>query len=95
MSDPFWNWVGPVLLTGEVADAVVRAIRSENNQVELMDRGAYVRVLVKDRCAVTRQAIEAAVGRPFALPKDLEAIMPSFKGFFAVDEDRACWEFSS
>jgi hypothetical protein len=84
--------VGPVLQTGIEADAVIEAIKSLNPDVRLLDRGAYVRVLVKNRCVVTREAIEAQVRRPFRLPRDLEAIMSSFKGRFRVTEAEASWE---
>ena len=56
-----------------------------------MDRGSYLRVLVPRRCVVSRVAIENALGEPFHLPSDLERIMPSFKGTFAMTEDLAAW----
>jgi hypothetical protein len=87
--------VGPVLQTGAEAEAVIAAIRTLNGQVELLDRGAYVRVMVPRRCVVTRQAIEASLARPFRLPRDLEAIMSSFKGRFRVTADQASWELGS
>ena len=83
--------VGPVLSAGPVADAIVTAIRQENAQVQVTDRGSYLRVLVPDRCAVSRTAIEAALSRPFRLPGDLELVMPSFRGRFRVSEEQACW----
>ena len=83
--------VGPVLEAGEIADAVVAAIRSLNEAVIVEDRGSYLRVLCPERCRVTRSAIEAALGRPFRLPGDLEHLMPSFKGSFAVDGEEASW----
>ena len=85
--------VGPVLQRGAAADAVVAAIRTLNPSAALLDRGAYVRVLVPHRCVVTRVAIEERLGRPFVLPRDLEAIMSAFKGRFCVDDERAVWEF--
>jgi toluene monooxygenase system protein D len=84
--------VGPVLQSGADADAVIEAIRALNPKMRLLDRGAYVRVLVPHRCVVTREAIEARVCRPFRLPRDLEAIMSSFKGRFRVNADEASWE---
>lgn len=83
--------VGPVLENGPAGDAVIAAIRKLNENVTLEDRGSYVRVLVPRRCVVTREAIEAATGQPFALPGDLEAVMPSFKGRFLVNEEQATW----
>ena len=83
--------VGPVLESGRVGSCIVAAIRNLNHNVTLEDRGSYVRVLVPKRCVVTREAIEALTGEPFHLPGDLEMLMPSFKGRFAVNEDQATW----
>jgi hypothetical protein len=86
------DWVGPVLQCGALADAVISAIKACNATVELLDRGAYVRVLAPGRCVVTRAAIEAVAARPFRLPGELESIMSSFKGRLRIDEDEAVWE---
>ena len=83
--------VGPVLETGEAAEAVIAAIRELNRNVVVQNRGAYLRVLVPGRCVVTSAAIAAALGRSFCLPGDLELIMPSFKGRFEVSDQRASW----
>jgi hypothetical protein len=83
--------VGPVLTKGRRAEAVVAAIRELNENTEVVDRGAYLRVSVPISCTVTRQAIERHTGEPFLFPSDLEMIMPSFKGRLAIDEDVAVW----
>lgn len=83
--------VGPVLDASEGGRAVLAAIRQSNGSVEVVDRGAYARVLVPMRCIVTRRAIEDALGRPFSFPADLEAVMPAFKGFLRMDDDRVEW----
>jgi MmoB/DmpM family len=88
----FEDHVGPVLEAGETARAVIDAIRRLNEGVEVRDRGSYLRVLVRRRCRVTREAIEHTLGRPFRLPGDLEIVMPSFKGMFRVTDDEAVWE---
>jgi toluene monooxygenase system protein D len=84
--------VGPVLTAGVSAAAVVAAIREENPGVSVEDRGGYIRVLVPQRCRVTRNAIERELGRPFALPRDLELIMPSFRGKLQLEADAVVWE---
>lgn len=84
--------VGPVLMAGPVADAIVEAIRATNRHVRVVDRGSYLRVLCHDRCTMSRAAVEAALHRRFVLPGDLELVMSSFKGHFHVDEESACWE---
>lgn len=85
--------VGPVLEAGEVADAIVAAIRDNHPDAVVVDRGAYLRVLVPDRCQLLRSAIESHLGRPFRFPSDLELVMPSFKGVFRLTPDRAEWAF--
>ena len=41
-----YDRVGPVLQAGSVANAIVAAIKDLNQDVLVVDRGAYVRVLV-------------------------------------------------
>jgi toluene monooxygenase system protein D len=85
------NLVGPVLESSPVGQAVVRAIREVNAQVEIRDRGAYLRVLVPEVCRVTRAAIERELGGAFRFPSDLECVMPSFQGLFHIDDETATW----
>ena len=87
--------VGPVLVAGAIADAIIAAIRRENDGVEVIDRGSYLRVLVPARCGVSRAAIESALSRSFRLPGDLEQVMPSFRGRFQVSEDQASWSLGA
>lgn len=88
-----YHSVGPVLIDGDLARAVVEAIRQTNDGVEVLDRGSYLRVLVPWRCVLTVEGVEQAAGRPFHLPGDLEKIMPSFKGRLRVGRDRVEWAF--
>jgi hypothetical protein len=92
MSSNLRDGVGPVLEMSEVGHAIVAAIRSQQAGVQVQDRGAYLRVLVSERCRVSRSAIERELGRVFELPGDLERVMPSFKGAFHVNDDGATWE---
>ncbi len=87
--------VGPVLLPSDTGLAILSAIQATNTDVQVQDRGAYLRVLARERCVVTRQGIEAALGRPVRLPCDLELCMPSFKGRLRVDAEHATWEASA
>lgn len=84
--------VGPVLEASELGRAVLSAIQSLNRDVQVLDRGSYLRVQAARRCVVTRPAIEAALGRPVQLPADLELAMPSFKGRLSIDAEGAVWE---
>jgi len=85
--------VGPVLEASDTARAVIAAIRQLNGAAVVEDQGSYLRVLVPQRCVVTRRAIESALGRPFRLPADLEVLMPAFKGTLQLSEEEAVWSF--
>ena len=84
--------VGPVLQTGIVADAIIAAIKQLNAEAVVVDRGAYRRVLVPQRCLVTRAAMEEQLGRSVYFPADLETVMPAFKGRLTVTADSAVWQ---
>jgi hypothetical protein len=70
---------------------VVQAIRELNGEVDVIDRGAYVRVLVQGRCRLTRLAVERQLGETFHLPGDLEEVMVSFSGTLAISPEEAVW----
>jgi hypothetical protein len=86
------NEVGPVLLVGRVADAIVAAIRQQNAGARVSFRGSYVRVAVSNRCEVDARVIEGLLGEPFRIPQDLERVMPSFRGRIELSDERATWE---
>jgi MmoB/DmpM family len=86
-----YDRVGPVLQSGTVANAIIAAIKDLNQDVVVVDRGAYLRVLVLRCCHVTRSAIEKHLGRSFRFPGELEAVMSSFKGSLQLNHDDAAW----
>jgi len=94
-SSNVYDCVGPVLQAGTIGSAVVAAIRDLNQNVLVMDRGAYLRVLVPGRCIVTREAIEEHLGRSFRFPGELEMIMSAFKGAIQLTTDEAVWQFTA
>lgn len=89
-----YDHVGPVLQSGTVANAIIAAIKDLNQDVVVMDRGAYVRVLVPRCCIVTRSAIEKHLGRSFRFPGELETVMSAFKGSLQLNQDDAAWRFT-
>jgi hypothetical protein len=90
-----YDRVGPVLQAGTIATAIVSAIKDLNEDVLVVDRGAYVRVLVPARCIVTREAIEKRLGRSFRFPGELETVMSAFKGSLQLTQDGAIWQFKA
>ena len=89
-----YDRVGPVLQSGPVANAIIAAIKDLNQDVVVVDRGAYVRVLVPRCCVVTRSAIEKHLGRSFRFPGELETVMSAFKGSLQLNQDDAEWRFA-
>jgi toluene monooxygenase system protein D len=80
--------VGPIIQAGEMADAVAAAVREDNagKQVNVIDRGSYVRIEVDGECIIRRETIESELGRPFRMA-ELEVNMPSFVGQIETASD--------
>jgi hypothetical protein len=83
--------VGPVLVAGARADAVIAAIRERCADVEVVEHGSYVRVGVLGRCTISRDDLVRHAGAAFALPIDLEAIMVSFRGRLRLSAEHVEW----
>jgi toluene monooxygenase system protein D len=86
--------VGPVLHATPFAWAVVDAIDNENNDVAIIDEGAYVRVLVPRICRLSRAGLEAATGSHVRFPGELEVVMSSFTGVMELSDDGAVWRMA-
>lgn len=84
--------VGPVLRMSDDIMAVIRAIEDDNPDafIEVVDRGAYVRVQAQHRLRVTRASIERELGRTFEL-RELEAQMSAFAGRIKTGSDEIVW----
>jgi len=83
--------VGPVLQAGELGRAIAQAIVEAHPSAEIIDRGAYYRVLADGNCTLTRSAVERISGRAFLLPGDLERVMPAFSGYLSINPHAASW----
>ncbi|MGH8596270.1 MAG: MmoB/DmpM family protein [Gammaproteobacteria bacterium] len=82
------NPVGPVLRSGELADAVIEAIREDNpgQEIEVLDRHAYVRISLERECIVRRATLERCLGRPISM-QQVEPILGSFSGQIDTTEN--------
>ena len=80
--------VGPVLRAGEVADALVEAIREDNadKSVNVVERASYLRVQVEGECIIRRDTVERMLGRRFEM-RELELHMPSFSGYIRTGSE--------
>lgn len=84
--------VGPVVEANDLGRAIAKAIAHAHRDAVVIDRDAYLRVLVPKRCAIERAAIEAILGRTISLPSDLEMVMTSFAGAVTITADAIVWE---
>jgi toluene monooxygenase system protein D len=82
------GFAGPVLRAGEVADAVVEAVREDNaeRQVIIEEHASYIRVKVAGECIVRRETVERMLGRPFEM-REIEINMPAFAGHIRTSTD--------
>ena len=87
------HMVGPVLNSGEFANAVVEAIRNDNPdaEIDIVDRGSYIRVHTAGRCRLTRDSLAVALGRPAEL-NEIEPWLTSFAGRINTSSDEIVWE---
>jgi toluene monooxygenase system protein D len=90
------NLVGPVIQAGEIADAVVAAVREDNagKEVTVVDRGSHVRIEVDTECVIRRETLEAELGRPFRMA-ELEVNMPAFAGQIETASDHIRFYFAN
>jgi toluene monooxygenase system protein D len=86
------NAVGPVLRMSDDIEAIIAAIEEDNpgTQIEVIDRGAYVRIQAEQRLRVTRASIEKHIGRPFEM-RQLEPMMSA--GRIDTTSDAILWSF--
>ena len=82
------NLVGPVMRTGDIADAVLEAIREDNagRAVTTETHASYVRIKVEDECVVRFETVGDMLGRRVTRG-DIESNMPSFAGFIRTEPD--------
>jgi toluene monooxygenase system protein D len=88
------NLVGPVLRMVDEVDAVVRAIVEDNpdREVEVIDRGAYIRVQTEWSLRVSRESIERQIGRPYQM-RELEQMLASFAGRIITTSEEVVWQY--
>lgn len=83
--------VGPVLHATPFARVVAAVIEDDNDDVVVLDEGAYLRVLAPGSCRLSRDSLEAATGPAMRFPGDLEVVMSSFTGVLKLTDDAAVW----
>lgn len=87
--------VGPIMRSGEVADAVIAAVAEDNpgGPVYVTDRGDYLHVHTLKDCRLTRDSLQRCLGRDYDLVR-LEIEMPSFAGRMRTTDSEYRWYYS-
>lgn len=87
------NPVGPVLCMGDEVEQVIAAIEDDNpgTVIEVIDRGAYVRVQGENQIRVTEQTLRRYLGADFKI-SSFGAMMSAFNGRVITTSDAITWE---
>jgi toluene monooxygenase system protein D len=90
------NPVGPVLRMSDEVDAVIEAIRDDNpdREIEVIDRGSYVRVQADDYLVVTEESLQRHLGSNFQI-RSLEVMLTAFAGRIKTSSDRIEWHLTA
>jgi toluene monooxygenase system protein D len=86
------NAVGPILRSSDEVDQVDAAIYDDNpgTEIEVTDRGAYVRIHASGHLRVTAESLKRHLGPDFEI-RSLEAMMSAFAGRINTTSDAVEW----
>lgn len=90
------NAVGPILRMGDEVDLIAAAIEDDNpgREIEVIDRGSYVRIHASDHLRVTEESLKRHLGENFQI-RSLEAMMSSFSGRIRTTSDSVEWSLGA
>jgi toluene monooxygenase system protein D len=87
------NPVGPVLRMGDEVEQVIAAIEDDNpdTEIEVIDRGAYIRVQGEDEITVTEQTLRRYLGADYEI-RSFGGMMSAFSGLVINTSDAITWQ---
>jgi toluene monooxygenase system protein D len=87
------NPVGPVLRMGDEVEQVIAAIEDDNpdTRIEVIDRGAYVRVQGEDEITLTAGTLRRYLGPEFEI-QSIGTMMSAFSGRVITTSDSITWQ---
>ena len=88
------NAVGPVFSMTDQIDDILSAIEDDNpdTEIEVIDRGAYVRVQAPSYLTVTAESLKRYLGPDYEL-RSLENNLTAFAGRIETTSDSISWSF--
>ena len=86
------NPVGPVLRMGDEVEQIIAAIEDDNPgaDIEVIDRGAYVRVQAEDEITVTQETLRKYLGADYEI-RSFGGVMSAFNGKVITSSDAITW----
>ncbi|HVT68285.1 MAG TPA: MmoB/DmpM family protein [Trebonia sp.] len=87
------NPVGPVLRMGDEVEQVIAALEDDNpgTEIEVIDRGAYVRVQGEDELTLTADTLRRYLGPEFEI-RSIGTMMSAFSGRVVTTSDAITWQ---
>jgi len=82
------NPVGPILRMGDEVELIIAAIEDD---IEVIDRGAYVRIQGEDEITVTEQTLRRYLGADYEI-RSFGGIMSAFNGLAITSSDAITWQ---
>jgi toluene monooxygenase system protein D len=88
--------VGPILRMCDEVELVVEAIRDDNpdREVEVIDRGSYVRVQADGYLLVTEASLKNHLGEGYEI-RSLEGMLSAFAGRINTSSDHIEWTLTA
>jgi toluene monooxygenase system protein D len=87
------NPVGPVLRMGDEVEQVIAAIEDDNpdTPIEVIDRGAYVRIQGEDAITLTQATLRRYFGPDYEI-RSIGTMMSAFSGRVVTTSDSITWQ---
>jgi len=87
------NPVGPILRMGDEVEQVIAALEDDNpdTEIEVIDRGAYVRIQGEDEITLTQDTLRHYLGPEYHI-RSLETMMSAFNGRVITSSDTITWQ---
>ncbi len=87
------NPVGPVLRMGDEVEQIIAAIEDDNpdTPIEVIDRGAYVRIQGEDEITLTQETLRRHFGPDYEI-RSIGALMSAFNGRVVTTSDTITWQ---
>jgi toluene monooxygenase system protein D len=87
------NPVGPILRMSDEVESVIAALEEDNpnTEIEVIDRGSYVRVQGEDELRLTQETLRRHLHADYEI-RSFQTMMSSFNGRVITSSDSITWK---